>query len=94
MIARRDRVLTRINNREVSNRGRGDVIAQTLTRTIKLRCLGGGRRVVKQGRAYLDRRARNGSPALQYAYAITKFGAESNTFDRAYPLFDAGANLE
>lgn len=94
-ISRGDRVITRINNRQVANRDRWDVVSvNPLTRSVKLRDVEDPGRVVKLGREYLGRVARDGSPALQHAYAITKFGAESKTFDRAYPLLDAGANLE
>lgn len=87
--ARGDRVLTRINTREVDNRERWDVISvNPLTRSLKLRCVGGDERVVKLGRDYLQRTTPNQEPALQHAYAITKFGAEAKTFDRAYPLLD------
>jgi conjugative relaxase-like TrwC/TraI family protein len=94
-ISRGDRVITRINNRQVANRDRWEVLSvNPLTRSVKLRDVDDPGRVVKLGRDYLSRQARDGSPALQHAYAITKFGAESKTFDRAYPLLDAGANLE
>jgi conjugative relaxase-like TrwC/TraI family protein len=93
--ARGDRVITRINNRQVANRDRWDVVSvNPLTRSVKLRAVEDPGRVVKLGRDYLNRRTRDGDPALQHAYAITKFGAESKTFDRAFPLLDAGANLE
>ena len=90
-----DRVLTRINARDVSNRERWDVISvNPLTRSIKLRLVGRPQRTVTLNRSYLDRTTPEGAPALQYAYAITKFGAESKTFDRAYALLDPGATSE
>ncbi|HET8956167.1 MAG TPA: MobF family relaxase [Solirubrobacterales bacterium] len=93
-ISRGERVLTRINNCEVDNRERWDVVSvNPITRSVKLRRVGGDGRVVKLRRDYLERRTRDGAPALQPAYAITKFGAESKTFDRAYPLLDSGADL-
>lgn len=93
-ISRGDRILTRINTRAVDNRERWDVISvNPITRSLKLRRVGGDQRVVKLGRDYLDRTTRNDEPALQYAYAITKFGAESKTFDRAYPLLDHVGDL-
>ncbi len=90
-----DRVQTRVNNREVSNRDRWDVVSvNPLTRSVRLRRVGGDSEVVKLGREYLERTTPDGAPSLQHAYAITKFSAESKTFDRAYPLLDAGASLE
>ncbi|HEX3172821.1 MAG TPA: MobF family relaxase [Solirubrobacterales bacterium] len=90
-----DRVQTRINSREVDNRERWDVVAvDAAARTVELRRIGGDERTVRLGPGYLERLTEDGAPALQYAYAVTKFGAEGKTFDRAYPLLDAGANLE
>ncbi len=90
-----DRVQTRINAPGVDNRERWDVVAvDAAARTVRLQRVGGEGREVVLGPAYLDRRTAEGHPALQHAYAITKFGAESKTFDRAYPLLDAGASLE
>jgi conjugative relaxase-like TrwC/TraI family protein len=90
-----DRVQTRINSREVDNRERWDVVhVDAAARTVRLRRVGGDERTVTLGPRYLDRVAQDGAPALEHAYAITKFGAESKTFDRAYPLLDAGSNLE
>jgi conjugative relaxase-like TrwC/TraI family protein len=94
-IAAGDRVQTRVNDRGIDNRERWDVLAvDAAARTVKLRRVGGDEHTVTLGPRYLNREARDGAPALQYAYAITKFGAESKTFDRAYPLLDAGASLE
>lgn len=90
-----DRVQTRINSRDVDNRERWDVIGvDAAARTVRLRRIGGDGREVTLGPAYLDRRTDDGAAALEYAYAITKFGAESKTYDRAYPFLDGGANLE
>ena len=82
-----DRVQTRVNAPGIDNRERWDVLAvDAAARTVELRRVGGDRREVVLGPAYLDRRTPDGDPALQHAYALTKFGAESKTFDRAYPL--------
>ena len=90
-----DRVQTRVNAPGIDNRERWDVLAvDAAARTVELRRVGGDRREVVLGPAYLDRRTPDGDPALQHAYALTKFGAESKTFDRAYPLLDAGASME
>ena len=91
-----DRVQTRINREGVANRERWDVIGvDPGARLIVLRRVGGDERVVNLGPAYLDcRRANDNGPALEYAYALTKFGAQGKTLDRAYPLLDGGASLE
>ncbi|HYQ78790.1 MAG TPA: MobF family relaxase [Solirubrobacterales bacterium] len=93
-IARGDRVQTRINSRAVDNRERWDVIDVDATaRTVSLIRVGGDGRSVTLGPEYLDRATDHGTAALEYAYAVTKFGAESKTFDRAYPLLDRGSTL-
>ena len=90
-----DRVQTRVNRDGISNRERWDVLdADSAARTIQVRRVGGDERTVTLGPAYLDRRRDDGGPALEYAYALTKFGAQGKTVDRAYPLLDAGASLE
>jgi conjugative relaxase-like TrwC/TraI family protein len=99
-IARGDRVQTRINSRrrdgvKVDNRERWDVVSvNPILRTVRLRRVGGDERTVKLRRAYLDRTTKKGEPALQHAYAITKFNAESKTFDRAFALLDDATTLE
>jgi conjugative relaxase-like TrwC/TraI family protein len=90
-----DRVQTRVNAEHVANRERWDVISvDAAARTVELRSVGGDDRVVTLNARYLDRRTDDGAAALDYAYALTKFGAQGKTFDRAYPLLDAGASLE
>lgn len=90
-----DRVQTRINRDGISNRERWDVLgADAAARTLRLRRVGGDERAVTLGPAYLDRRRDDGGPALEYAYALTKFGAQGKTVDRAYPLLDAGSSQE
>jgi conjugative relaxase-like TrwC/TraI family protein len=90
-----DRVLTRHNAPGVDNRERWDVVAaDAAARTLRLRRVGGDEREVVLGPRYLDRATPKGEAALQHAYAITSFGAQSKTFDRAYPFLDPGADLE
>jgi len=90
-----DRVQTRVNWDGISNRERWDVLdADAAARTVRLRRVGGNERTVTLGPAYLDRRREDGGPALEYAYALTKFGAQGKTVDRAYPLLDAGSSQE
>jgi conjugative relaxase-like TrwC/TraI family protein len=96
-VAAGDRVATRINwnDPKVDNRERWDVIdVDAAARTVTLARVGGNERSVTLGPAYLDRATDDGAPALQYAYAITTYGAESKTFDRAYPYLDPSYNLE
>jgi hypothetical protein len=96
-LAAGDRVQTRINfnNPKVDNRERWDVIdVDAAARTVRLQRIGGDGREVTLGPGYLDRRTKDGAPALEYAYAITKFGAESKTYDRAYPFLDGASTLE
>ena len=90
-----DRVQTRINREGVYNRERWDVLdADAAARTLRLRRVGGDERTVTLGPAYLNRRRDDNGPALDYAYALTKFGAQGKTVDRAFPLLDSGASLE
>lgn len=90
-----DHVLTRINAAHVANRERWEVLsADAAARTVELRNLGGDERVVTLNSRYLDRRTDGGAPVLDYAYALTNFGAQGKTFDRAYPFLDAGGDLE
>jgi ATP-dependent exoDNAse (exonuclease V) alpha subunit len=90
-----DRVQTRINREGAVNRERWDVLAvDAAARTATLRRVGGDGRTLTLGPAYLNRRTKEGGPSLEYAYALTKFGSQGKTFERAYPLLDAGADLE
>lgn len=90
-----DRVQTRINREGVFNRERWDVLdADAAARIVTLQRVGGDERTVTLGPRYLERRRDDNGPALEYAYATTKFGAQGKTVDRAYPLLDAGASLE
>ncbi len=91
-----DRVLTRINREGVNNRERWDVLSvDAAARTATLRRVGGDERTVTLGPAYLNRRRLDDNgPALDYAYALTMFGAQGKTVDRAFPFLDAGVDLE
>jgi conjugative relaxase-like TrwC/TraI family protein len=90
-----DRVLTRLNRPGVDNRERWEVTGvDAAARTVRLRRVAGDEREVALGPEYLDSQTLNGAPALQHAYAITTFGAQGKTFDRAYPLLDPAAELE
>jgi conjugative relaxase-like TrwC/TraI family protein len=90
-----DRVLTRINSAQVSNRERWQITAVDLEiQTIELQRLGGDERSVTLGPDYLARYTDSGDPAVQHAYALTVYGTQSKTFDSAYALLDAGASQE
>ena len=91
-----DRVQTRINREGVFNRERWDVIAvHPGDGSVELRRVGGDGRLVWVGADYLDRRRLgDNGPALEHAYALTKYGAQGKTLDRAYPLLDGESSLE
>lgn len=90
-----DRIITRVNTREVSNRERWDVIEVDPAKgAITIRRLGDVDQGAVLDRAYLDRRTPNGEPSVQHAYAITTYAAESKTFDEAFAFLDAGISRE
>jgi conjugative relaxase-like TrwC/TraI family protein len=90
-----DRVLTRLNTQEVSNRERWQVAALDRERgEVELQRLGGDARSVTLGPDYLGRQTEGGEPALQHAYAMTIYATESKTFERSYALLDAAASQE
>ncbi len=90
-----DRVLTRVNVAEVSNRERWDVVGVDLaSEQLHLRHLSESGRGVTLDRRYLDRLTLSGEPALQHAYALTTYTTESKTFDSAFALLDSGVNSE
>jgi conjugative relaxase-like TrwC/TraI family protein len=90
-----DRVLTRLNTQEVSNRERWQVTALDLDRgEVELQRIGGDEHSVTLGPEYLGRQTESGEPALQHAYAMTIYATESKTFERTYALLDAAASQE
>jgi conjugative relaxase-like TrwC/TraI family protein len=90
-----DRVVTRANVREVSNRERWEVIGVDADEShLMLQRIGGDGRTVVLAPGYLERRADNGDPAVQHAYALTTYGTESKTFDTAFSLLDGGIARE
>lgn len=89
-----DRVQTRINREGASNRERWDVLdADGAARTLRLRRLGDGR-CITLGPKYLNRSREDGGPSVEHAYALTNYGAQGKTVDRAYVLLDGEASLE
>jgi conjugative relaxase-like TrwC/TraI family protein len=90
-----DRVVTRVNAKEVSNRERWEVIGVDDEEThLMLRRIGGDGRRVVLAPGYLERRTENGEPAVQHAYALTTYATESKTFDSAFALLDGGISRE
>jgi conjugative relaxase-like TrwC/TraI family protein len=90
-----DRLVTRVNNREVSNRERWEVIGVDADVShLMLQRIGGDGRTVVLAPGYLERRADNGDPAVQHAYASTTYGMQSRTVDSAFSLADAGIARE
>lgn len=90
-----DLVLTRINRGGVNNRERWEVVgADAAARALRLRRVGGDEREVVLTSPYLERRTEEGAPALVYAYAMTTFGTQGKTFDRAYALLDPAGAME
>jgi conjugative relaxase-like TrwC/TraI family protein len=90
-----DRIVTRVNAREVSNRERWEVVGVDGEEThLMLRRIGGDGRTVVLAPAYLERRTESGEPAVQHAYALTTYATESKTFDSAFALLDGGISRE
>jgi conjugative relaxase-like TrwC/TraI family protein len=93
--ARGDRILTRINTPEVSNRERWEVIGiDQAAERLDLERIGGEERRATLERRYLERRTPSGEAAVQHAYALTTYASESKTFDTAFSLIDAEASRE
>lgn len=89
-----DLVQTRINREGALNRERWEVrSADGAARTLELRSLSDGHSLTL-GPAYLDRLREDGGPVLEHAYALTIYGAQGKTVDRAFALIDGEASLE
>lgn len=90
-----ERVITRVNSPDVSNRERWEVTGvDPSEQFLKLRRIGGDERAIVVGPGYLERRTDSGEPALQHAYALTTYATESKTFDSAFALLDSGISRE
>lgn len=90
-----DRIITRVNTPEVSNRERWDVIGVDREEArFLLRRVGEAERGGILEREYLEKRTPNGEPPIQHAYAITTYAAESKTFDSAFAFLDPGISRE
>jgi conjugative relaxase-like TrwC/TraI family protein len=93
-----DRVVTRVNRRgsgPVYNRERWAVEAlDPARRELTLRHAGEPERVVTLGADYLDRTAPGGAAAVELGYAITRYGAQGMTVDRAFCVLSDGLTRE
>jgi hypothetical protein len=90
-----DRVITRVNTPEVSNRERWDVIAVDRSKgSVTLRRLGGEEGGAILGPEYLGRKTPEGAPAIEHAYALTTYAAQGKTFDSVRTLADPGISRE
>jgi conjugative relaxase-like TrwC/TraI family protein len=90
-----DRVMTRVNTPEASNRERWEVIGVDRGEgALTLRRLGGeeGGAILRE--PYLRRTTPEGGPAIEHAYALTTYAAQGKTFDEAYVLLDPGISRE
>jgi conjugative relaxase-like TrwC/TraI family protein len=89
-----DRIMTRVNTPEVSNRERWDVIAVDRSKeTITVRRLGAESGAIL-GRRYLRGTTPEGGPAIEHAYALTTYAAQGKTFDSVPTLLDPGISRE
>ena len=93
-----DPVVTRVNRggrSPVHNRERWVVEAiESEARTVTLRHLTEQDRVVSLDASYLDRRPADSVGSVELGYAITKYGAQGMTVDRAFVVLEDGLSKE
>ncbi len=90
-----DLIITRVNTPEVSNRQRWEVIEVDRRQgCLTVRRLGAEAQGAVLGPGYLERRTPSEEPAIQHAYAITTYAAQSKTFESAFELLDSGISRE
>lgn len=90
-----DRVVTRINTPQVSNRERWEVVGVDQAKHhLYLQRLGAEGEGVRLDRRYLEKVTPSREPAIQHAYALTTYSTESKTFDSAFALLDSGISRE
>ena len=90
-----DRVVTRINTPEVSNRERWEVVGVDQAKHhLYLQRFGVEGEGVRLDRRYLEKLTPSREPAIQHAYALTTYSTESKTFDSAFALLDSGISRE
>lgn len=89
-----DRIMTRVNTPEVSNRERWEVVAVDPSKeSVAVRRLGGEEGAILE-RRYLGKKTPEGAPAIEHAYAMTTYAAQGKTFDSVPTLADAGISRE
>jgi conjugative relaxase-like TrwC/TraI family protein len=90
-----DRVMTRVNTPDVSNRERWEVIGVDVSEQhLLLHRIGGIDRTVVVGPGYLQKRTDNGEPSIQHANAMTTYAMQSRTVGSAGALLDSGIASE
>jgi len=90
-----ERVMTRVNTPEVSNRERWEVIGVDRGEgSLTLRRLGGEEGGAILEGEYLRRTTPDGDAAIQHAYALTTYAAQGKTFEEAFVLLDPGISRE
>lgn len=90
-----DRVVTRINTPQVSNRERWEIVGVDQAKHhLYLQRLGVEGEGVRLDRTYLEKVTPSREPAIQHAYALTTYSTESKTFDSAFALLDSGISRE
>ncbi len=90
-----DRVVTRINTPQVSNRERWEVVGvDQVKHHLYLQRFGVEGEGVRLDRNYLEKVTPSREPAIQHAYALTTYSTESKTFDSAFALLDSGISRE
>jgi len=90
-----DRVVTRINTPQVSNRERWEVVGvDEAKHHLYLQRLGVPGEGVRLDRRYLKKVTPSREPAIQHGYALTTYRTESKTFDSAFALLDSGISRE
>jgi conjugative relaxase-like TrwC/TraI family protein len=90
-----DRILTRVNTPEVSNRERWEIVdVDRGAGSLTVRRLGGEEGGAVLGARYLARATPEGDPAIQHAYALTTYAVQGKTFEEAFVLLDPGISRE
>jgi hypothetical protein len=90
-----DRVMTRVNTPDVSNRERWEVAGVDASeQCLLLHRIGGDERSVVVGPGYLQKRTDNNEPSIQHANAMTTYAMQSKTVDSAFALLDSGIARE
>jgi conjugative relaxase-like TrwC/TraI family protein len=90
-----DRIMTRVNTPQVSNRERWEVIGvDRARRSLTVRRLGGEDGGAILEAKYLRATSPEGAPAIEHAYALTTYAAQGKTFESAFVLLDPGISRE